>query len=58
MFKYLKAVVAVVGVVATTVFGLLEDGEFTGDDWRNTVIAALTAIGVYLFPNETGTADG
>jgi hypothetical protein len=56
--KYVKAFVAVAGLVATTVQAALSDGEFSQDDWWQVAIAALTAIGVYLFPNEQSTADG
>lgn len=49
--RYAKAVVAIIGAVIIAVNVALEDGIFTNDEWFAVAVAAVTAVGVYLFPN-------
>lgn len=54
---FAKAVVAIVGAIIVSIQAALEDGIFTGDEWFTIVVAAVTAVGVYLVPNKGGS-DG
>lgn len=50
--QYLKAIVAVVGAGVAALSLALDDGIIVGSEWTTVVIAVLTAIGVYVFPNK------
>lgn len=52
MGAYAKFIVAVVGAGLAAVRLAITDSVITGDEWITIVLAALTAIGVYLYPNE------
>ena len=52
MKGYAKSVVAVVGAGIAALQLALDDGIIVGQEWTAIVIAVVTAIGVYLVPNE------
>lgn len=52
MGRYAKSVVAVVGAGIAALQLALDDGIIVGQEWTAIVIAVVTAIGVYLVPNE------
>ena len=49
--RFRKAVVAVVGAVATAVATALTDDTITSGEWALVAVAVLTALGVYGIPN-------
>jgi hypothetical protein len=53
VLNYLKAIVAVIGAVATALLTALPDNE-TVQTWGPIVSAFVTAIAVYVVPNIPG----
>jgi hypothetical protein len=49
---YLKAVVAVVGAAVAALQTALLDDVILPSEWGTVVIALVTAIAVYAFPNK------
>lgn len=53
MSNYTKAIVAVIGAaVAAVQIALTGDNSIDGQEWTTIVIAVVTAVGVYFFPNK------
>lgn len=50
--QYLKALVAIAGAGVAALSLALDDGIIVGSEWTTVVIALLTAVGVYAFPNK------
>ncbi len=50
---YAKGVFAALMAALVTIQGVLSgpNGEMTDREWINVALAAVTALGVYLFPN-------
>jgi len=54
MSKYAKAIVAVGGVALAAVqLALTGDNHIDSQEWTTIGISALTAVGVYFWPNKT-----
>lgn len=53
MFRYAKAVVAFAVPLASYFLELANDGAVTGDEWKLLLVAAITAVGVWITPNKT-----
>ena len=54
MTKYTKAVVALLGALATWGVTAAEDGLYTQVELWGALLALATAAGVYAFPNREG----
>ena len=50
--RYAKALVALIGAVATWGITAADDGVYTQVELWGALLAAVTAIGVYAYPNE------
>lgn len=50
--RYAKAIVAIAGAGLAALNVALDDGIFSQQEWIAVVVAVLTAVGVYLVPNE------
>ena len=53
-----KAVVAIVGLAATTINVAVSDGEITSSEWIGLAIALAVAYGVWQTPNTKQPASG
>jgi hypothetical protein len=53
-----KAVVAIVGLAATTINAAVSDGEITGSEWLGIAIALAVAYGVWQTPNAKKPSGG
>lgn len=49
--RYAKALVAIAGAVLAALNVALDDGLFSQQDYVAVAVALLTAVGVYLVPN-------
>jgi hypothetical protein len=52
MLRYAKAIVAGAIPVGALFLELANDGAITDADWKLLVVAALTAFGTWLVPNQ------
>ena len=52
MTKYLKAIIPGVLTVLYGVQAALEDGNISGEEWRNLGILAATTVLVWFVPNK------
>jgi hypothetical protein len=50
--KVAKAIVAVIGATIVSLQATLDDGVFGSQDYVTVAIAFITAVGVYLIPNQ------
>ena len=48
---YVKSVIATLGAILIAMQVAMEDGAITSAEWIVIVTAAVTAVGVYFFPN-------
>ncbi|WP_326642841.1 hypothetical protein OG884_05690 [Streptosporangium sp. NBC_01755] len=49
--KYAKTVVAALFAAVFIAKGAVDDGVYTPQEWVDTVLAVLTALGVWAVPN-------
>lgn len=54
--RYAKTIVAVVIGAAVAAQAAITDGTITNAEWVTIGLAALTAAGVYVFPNKDPNA--
>lgn len=52
MSRYAKALIALLGALATWGITAAEDNTYTQVEWWGAVLAASTALGVYAWPNQ------
>ena len=52
MSRYAKAIVALLGAVATWGITAAEDGVYTQVELWGALLAVVTAVGVYAYPND------
>lgn len=58
VWQYTKAVMAGLSTAATLLLSLLSDGQITGAEWAQVVVAAIAAVGVYAVPNAPAATTG
>ena len=55
--KYAKTIVAALFAAVVIAKSAITDGVYTPTEWIETVIAVLTALGVYAVPNAKKSDD-
>jgi hypothetical protein len=50
MRAYGKVIMAVIGAAVTALYGFLDDGHLSTDEWIKIAIATVLAINVYVVP--------
>jgi hypothetical protein len=56
--KIAKAIVAIVGLAATTINAAVSDEEITNSEWIGLAIALVVAYGVWQTPNAKQPVSG